>query len=423
MNKINVINEIIVINNLTNQIYEINNDIKATELKIIENNQIDKDKEQNILTTINNNKVKRQIEYVRYNKSYEYKIIVEENIRYLHDLVLVDAYNVQQRISYLQQSIDDIYKYEKYQYKLELQKTIENDEKTLFSIINDMLWYDKYDKLIEEEDKWNKYKEIVILNKEIQRRIDYNNSKLIILNKLYEIDYHDCIIYKQKRDDVHKSIIKINELIDNTRKNIQNIETYIAVCEHRVSNHSQHTPIITSSNQELTSIEYQLKLHKKYIGIFHQSNLPFKLIDSKLLYFNNNVNTIFSKYTKYKFYANKSDNDKMVFNIIYPIDNHNIKLTPDRLSGYERIILQIALSQASLSISNNHKCELLIIDEALDCIDQSKFTDKLPNIIEMIRQYYQTIILISHRDVPKSIVDKNLKITHYPEHRYSTINE
>ena len=113
----------------------------------------------------------------------------------------------------------------------------------------------------------------------------------------------------------------------------------------------------------------------------------------------------------------------MVFNIIYPIDNHNIKLTPDRLSGYERIILQIALSQASLSISNNHKCELLIIDEALDCIDQSKFTDKLPNIIEMIRQYYQTIIHISHRDVPKSIVDKNLKITHYPEHRYSTINE
>ena len=170
--------------------------------------------------------------------------------------------------------------------------------------------------------------------------------------------------------------------------------------------------------KKIQSIEAIIRLYKEYEKIFNKNSLPYELMNLKLSSFNSLVNQIFKKYTHYQFNHEQSDNGKLMF--IIKNKNNGCNLEPERLSGFESIILQLAINQAMMNISVSYQCGIIIIDESFDCIDQSKFSDQLPDIIEIIRMYYQTIICISHREIPANVIDKQLKIIHWGQH--STIN-
>ena len=80
-----------------------------------------------------------------------------------------------------------------------------------------------------------------------------------------------------------------------------------------------------------------------------------------------------------------------------------------RLSGYEKCVVRIALKRAINKFSCNSKSSLAIIDEAFDCIDENNFTSKLPQLISLIAEDYDVTLIISQRDI-SHIADKTIKI-------------
>ena len=183
---------------------------------------------------------------------------------------------------------------------------------------------------------------------------------------------------------------------------------------------------IEVTQTDITRLEGQLRVIQEYERVFNRTHLPFQLMNLKLNSFNQRINEIFAAYTKYSFQYDQSDKGKLIFLVT---DRTNGCVTePDRLSGFESVILQLAINQAMLSISNRFRSGLMVVDESLDCIDQHRFVQQLPTIMEAIRKYYQVVILISHREVPATIIDKQLKITVHGDGScegsiYSTINE
>ena len=84
-------------------------------------------------------------------------------------------------------------------------------------------------------------------------------------------------------------------------------------------------------------------------------------------------------------------------------------LSTTRFSGYEKLMLQLAFKRALNKYSYNSKSSLIIIDEALDCIDMENFQAKLPDVMNMITQDYSTCLAISQRDI-SHISDNNMFI-------------
>ena len=84
------------------------------------------------------------------------------------------------------------------------------------------------------------------------------------------------------------------------------------------------------------------------------------------------------------------------------------------LSGYETFITNIAIKAILFKHSYNSKCSLLCIDEGLDCIDQVNFT-KLKDLMKKLKEYYTTIIIISHIKDIHNIADYELKIERFGE--------
>src|SRR3990167_9403664 len=183
-----------------------------------------------------------------------------------------------------------------------------------------------------------------------------------------------------------------------------NINSSIGIINNDIVKYNDNIKNLNDININISGVKHKLLIYEKYIELFKKTNLPFKLMNMKLSSLDDHVNVIFSKYTNYMFHLDQSDSGRLVLDITDK--NSGCVIDVDRLSGYESIILTIAINQAFLNVTDTFKCRLMIIDESLDCIDQTKFIEQLPEIINTIRNYYQTIIFISHRDVPLNMIDR-----------------
>jgi DNA repair exonuclease SbcCD ATPase subunit len=123
-----------------------------------------------------------------------------------------------------------------------------------------------------------------------------------------------------------------------------------------------------------------------------------KLLFSKIRSIQDYINTITERFTKYRIEILYYDN-KQTINVLTENKTTGAKLSITRLSGYEKLMLQLAFKRALNKFSYNSKSSLIIIDEALDCIDQDNFASRLPDVISLLAQDYGVTVAISQRDI------------------------
>ncbi len=266
---------------------------------------------------------------------------------------------------------------------------------------------------------WNSYNErIISINNEIKKM----NKEILWHNQNDIKKYSSCLKYINLSNEI-KMIDKTccSKLLEECSYSIKiitdkiNDETVIIDGYKKdISTFEKHNSTLSSLRISLDEYSVLLKIYKEYLVLFNHDNIPVKVLSNMFKSFNKLVNDIFFIYTGYTFRTEINDKNKITFvvNKVFDID-------PCRLSGFETIILNIAINQAIMNVSNGNKCSFLIVDESLDCIDSARFDLEIPRILNTIRRYYDKILLISHRDIDDELIDKQLKISYYGG--YSTI--
>ena len=400
-----------------------NNDI------IILKNNIDWFEKYNTLNT-------KLSEYNNFLKIAQNNILYENKIKiiqkHLHLLELnnnISYINNNNELIIVNHKLNKILEYEK---QLLLNKYIidQNILNNEISIFNDSIkWFKDYDIYINDLDKFNNYKNILlnndILNKQIsdvkiQLDVLLLHNKYIEYNKLIkniEISNNNNILNNQisKLNIQYSEALHNLNIIKSTLASLYNtlntLNTEIAILNNNIQNYHKFQSEINLLNNNILELEHDISIYNEYIHLFSKTNIPFKIMTLKLTTFDDSVNSIFGKYTKYNLHIDQSDSGKLIFYIQNKINNCLLDI--DSLSGFESIILILSINQAILNIASKFKCRLILIDEAFDCIDQIKFVNELPFIIDTIKHYYSTIILISHREVPSYIIDKNIVINYH----------
>jgi DNA repair exonuclease SbcCD ATPase subunit/DNA repair exonuclease SbcCD nuclease subunit len=177
----------------------------------------------------------------------------------------------------------------------------------------------------------------------------------------------------------------------------------------------------TKMKGEITELEAEIEIHKEYERLFHVKCIPSLLLEQKMRIFERAVNAIFNAHTKYTFICRLSEEDdkgsRTIDIKINKGDSWDIDVA--NLSGFESILLTIAINRTLLDISNS-KGNIFVIDESLDCIDQERWAEKLPKIFDIIRSTFASTLIISHREIPDDIVEAKIKIRNV-DGRYSYI--
>ena len=78
-------------------------------------------------------------------------------------------------------------------------------------------------------------------------------------------------------------------------------------------------------------------------------------------------------------------------------------------SGMEKMIASIAIRVALINISNLSKSDMFIIDEGFGALDDSNI-ESCSRLLKSLKKFFKTILIISHVDSIKEIVDKNIEV-------------
>jgi len=280
----------------------------------------------------------------------------------------------------------------------------ENEERHLYLELKNDNIKEKYDnalnglKIIKAQNRMMELNYVLIANN-LRSNIEYVKAKIDL--SILE-DTNKIVEYTNQ-------INRYKEIISNCQTEKYNKE-YADKCNNNVIllSHKIKEYEINKSNYSTLLTQYEvneknLLLCNEYVRLFSAGGVPNNILSNKIILFESIIQEIAGQFIKYKIHVvNKKNKMSILF------DEFNV----EHLSGYEKLIIRIAINQAVIVLGNCNRGKLLIIDESLDCIDNTRFNEELPVLINMIKKYYTTVILISHRNITDDIVDQNIKITH-----------
>jgi DNA repair exonuclease SbcCD ATPase subunit len=235
------------------------------------------------------------------------------------------------------------------------------------------LRYERYCDLIDIQNRL----EIVVQNAELQE------TKAGLESDLAHIS-HDIEVQDK---ELKECTTELNKIQDG-----------LSVMTYRFTEQMNIKEKLQATESELIEMETNIIPYQNYNNIMGNKGITSKLLFNKIKSIEDYINTIIQTFTKYVIHILYDDKKQSISIITENKETHNY-LSTSRLSGYEKLMLQIAFKRALNKFSYNSKSSLIIIDEALDCIDQDNFMTKLPDVMNLVTQDYSNCLAISQRDI------------------------
>ena len=142
-----------------------------------------------------------------------------------------------------------------------------------------------------------------------------------------------------------------------------------------------------------------------YQTCMHPNGISYEIIQQKLPIINQEISKILSNIVEFEVFFENEDN-KLELSIKHP----NYGSRPLSMgSGAEKTIASMAIRLAMIAITNLPKSELFILDEPATALDQEHM-EGFTRLLQMIKNQFKTVLIISHLDHLKDVVDMTIDI-------------
>jgi len=278
------------------------------------------------------------------------------------------------------------------------------------------------------------YKNLIenLINEGIEQKIKKYNA-ILAKEYRYQVD-QKSLTSKIEASDVKinassQEILKIKDLIlelenFNSEDLIikeKSLKTELKENNIRLSNNKhelfKNQKLIFSLEEEILNLEKEKeeysKLNEEYkiYDLFSlavsKKGIPTMLINSCLPLINKEISDILSGVTNFKI---EIAEDEKGNNLNVFIDYGDSKRVIECASGMEKMMASIAIRVALINISSLPKSDVFIIDEGFGALDSSNI-EACGRLLSSLKKYFKSIIIISHIDGIKDIVDKNIEIS------------
>jgi DNA repair exonuclease SbcCD ATPase subunit len=270
---------------------------------------------------------------------------------------------------------------------------------------------EKYIEKIEiNNQKKEKYQEIVneittLTNRniELDKNITYLSNSIVNVEKEIE---HRKIHSKYSNENK-----KVKKIIEDFRDeyNILNEEkttliSKIKDLKHNIDICSKNIKLIETNENEINNVENELSALTRYSEVIKKDGVPLQIVNETMPKIQNKINTILNNFVDFKLELIAIDKH-IVINIVYD----NSKWDVSGCSGFEKFIINIVFRIALQDITNVSRPNFIAIDEGWGCFDENNL-QKVDIIFNIVKSYYEYILIITHIDKLKDNVDKHFTI-------------
>ena len=261
--------------------------------------------------------------------------------------------------------------------------------------------------------KIEKINKLTVLEKDLQSKKIYSQSQITIYTDRLDnkqrahdtlvIEY-DTMLKKSKRQiesgahDKHSEYMTLKKEIESLESQTLTVASSIGRISEKIANTSQQIETLRTTIEKfetLTLLE----------NSFSKKGIPQNIITKNLPAINSEIAKILSGIAGFTVEIECDDSNSIEIYINYGDRRRIIELG----SGMEKMIASIAIRVALTNISSLPKSDMLIIDEGFGVLDESNL-ESCARLLQNLKNYFRKILIISHVDAIKDIVDNVLTI-------------
>lgn len=158
------------------------------------------------------------------------------------------------------------------------------------------------------------------------------------------------------------------------------------------------------NQKEMYELQGKLELYNLYLNAIARNGIPYDLIKRAIPLLQCHVNSILEQIVDFGVLLFIDDKDINAY-IVYEDKHWPLEMT----SGMERFITSIALRVALLQITTLPRPNMLMIDEGFGVLDSNN-TNSLHMLFSYLKEVFNVVLIISHIEAIKDIVDNNLVV-------------
>jgi len=223
--------------------------------------------------------------------------------------------------------------------------------------------------------------------------------------ELKEKEYEDNKEAIENKGQLHKDKIALQRKVEQTNQSLKkcnNLTKEFLIEEATVK---QAIKSLHEERNEFKELQEEWIAYDTYINCMHPNGISYEIIQQKLPVINSEVAKVLANIVDFEVFF-ENDDKKLEIYIKHP----NYEKRPLSMgSGAEKTIASMAIRLAMIAITNLPKSELFILDEPATALDQEHM-EGFVRLLGMIKNQFKTVLLISHLDHLKDVVDMTIDI-------------
>jgi DNA repair exonuclease SbcCD ATPase subunit len=200
---------------------------------------------------------------------------------------------------------------------------------------------------------------------------------------------------------------------------LEECNTQLGECDEEILNlykeHGGYEQVITNYKQqkeELVKTRKQYAAYDLFLRCMHSNGISLDIIRKRLPLINEEIAKVLSNVVDFEITLQNEDKKLEIF-IKHPkYDARPLEMG----SGAEKTIASMAIRLAFLNVSSMPKPDLIVLDEPGTALDEENMQGFIV-ILDILKSFYKTVLLISHLESLKDSVDSQItidKVKGYP---------
>ena len=238
-----------------------------------------------------------------------------------------------------------------------------------------------------------------------------NKDKLNLLKN--EID---TLKVKEDQYEQNREAIENLETLGREKKALETKLSQLRTSYTKCNNEMQECLIEQgSTTQILKNLQREVDEYKEYenkwvayemlMRCMHPNGISYNIIKDKLPLINEEIAKILSNIVDFEVFFDNTDNKLNIY-IKHPMyDPRPLTLA----SGAEKTLASMAIRLGLIAITNLPKSTIFILDEPATALDAEHMAGFI-SLLDMIKDQFKTVLLISHLDSLKDVVDMTIDI-------------
>jgi len=272
---------------------------------------------------------------------------------------------------------------------------------------------EKYEKLLEKQ------RDLSTEATSLDLLVEKTNNEINTLTNDIKIASERIQTYEDNKEAIENREELIQEQSDLADQRVLS-ENELSICEAKIMDYiKQHGGIeqqiinLQVKKQELEDLRTEYAAYDLFMRCTHSNGISYDVVKRMLPLINEEVSTVLANVTDFDIFFEAEKNKLDIF-----IKHPKYEARPlEMASGAEKTLAAIAIRIALTNVSTLPKSDIMIMDEPGTALDAENL-EGFMRVMEMIKGYYKTVLLITHLDSLKDIADMTIDIERQDGYAY-----